>query len=75
MPAPPARARAAVLAALTTEATTTSDLYDRMGYAALLRAGLIDYRAFRRVLAGLEAEGLAASVEGDDESGTSWRIA
>jgi hypothetical protein len=68
------RARATVLAALTGELVSTSALYDRIGYPALLRAGLIDYRAFRRTLAGLEGEGLAESADGDDETGTLWRL-
>jgi hypothetical protein len=65
---------AALLAVISTEPTSTSDLYDRIGYAALLRAGLIDYRAFRRTLVELEAEGLADSAAGDDETGTTWRL-
>jgi hypothetical protein len=74
MPPPTERARATVLAALTTEATSTSDLYDRIGYPALMRAGLIDYRAFRSTLEALEADKLAHSASGDDETGTLWRI-
>ena len=74
MPAPTERARATVLAALTSEATSTSDLYDRIGYAALMRVGLIDYRAFRATLDALETDKRAESTTGDDETGTLWRI-
>lgn len=61
-----------VLATLTEEPTSTSDLYDRVGYPALVRAGLVDYRAFRATLVALELDGLAISAEGDDGS-TLWR--
>ena len=53
------RGRRAVLDVLTDEPASTSDLYDRMGYPALMRANLIPYPAFREALAALEAEGLA----------------
>src|SRR3954453_16206843 len=67
-------ARATGAAALPSGATSTSDLYDRIGYPALMRAGLIDYRAFRSALEALEADKLAESASGDDETGTLWRV-
>jgi hypothetical protein len=63
-----------LLAELTTEYTTTSDLYDRVGYAALARVGLIPYRAFRAELDRLSAAGLAEATTGGDGS-TLWRRA
>ena len=69
---PNERGRETVLGALTDDPASTSDLYDRIGYPALLRAGLIPYPAFRETLVELEAEGRAAS--GTDEDGaTLWR--
>jgi hypothetical protein len=62
-----------LLAALTTEPTTTSDLYDRIGYATLTRVGLIPYDAFRTELAALAALGKAVSGRGEDGS-TTWRL-
>jgi hypothetical protein len=61
-----------LLEALTDEPTSTSDLYDRVGYPALVRAGLVPYDAFRAELVKLSAAGLAA--RGTDEDGaTTWR--
>jgi hypothetical protein len=65
-------AASVLLAALTAQPTSTSDLYDRVGYTALMRANLIPYKAFRRALSELEAEGLAASETGEDGD-TLWR--
>jgi hypothetical protein len=62
-----------LLAALTTEFTTTSDLYDRVGYVALARIGLIPYRAFRAELDNLSAAGLAETTS-DDDGSTLWRL-
>jgi hypothetical protein len=36
-----------LLAALTDEPTSTSELYDRVGYSTLVRIGLVPYEAFR----------------------------
>lgn len=72
MPRSSAGGPLAVLRVLTDTATSTEDLYDRAGYPALMRAGLIPYRAFRAALAELEAEGLAAS-ETDADGATLWR--
>ncbi len=62
-----------LLAALSDELTSTSDLYDRVGYADLLRAGLIQYDAFRAELAKLVAEGLAERVSGPEDTSL-WRL-
>lgn len=61
-------------AALTTEPATTSELYDRVGYPALARHGLIPYKAFRDALAQLAASGTAESAAAPDGS-TTWRRA
>ncbi len=63
-----------VLAALTEEPTSTSDLYGRVGYRTLVQVGLIPYEAFRAELVGLEAAGLAESEAASDGS-TLWRLA
>jgi hypothetical protein len=62
-----------LLSAITTEPTTTSDLYDRIGYPALTSVGLIPYRAFRAELVKLSAAGLASSEEAPDGSTVWWR--
>jgi hypothetical protein len=72
MSRPPAHRLSAVLAVLTDEPTSTSDLYDRVGYLALTRAGLVQYRAFREALSALRAEGVASSETAADGS-TLWR--
>jgi hypothetical protein len=64
--------RASVLLAyLTDEPTTTSDLYDRVGYRALTQMGLIPYEAFREQLAQLSDAGLAERATAPDGS-TTW---
>ena len=73
MSSPPSR-RAALLGALTDEPTSTSDLYDRLGYPQLLRARLIGYHDFRAALEALAKEGLADGEPADDGS-TLWRRA
>ena len=60
-----------LLAALTREPTSTSDLYERVGYLALTRAGLVPYPAFRAELDKLAAAGLAESQPSSDGS-TLW---
>jgi hypothetical protein len=59
--------------ALTGQPTTTSDLYDRVGYPALTRMGLIPYHAFRDELAKLSAAGLAHHDDAPDGSTVWWR--
>jgi hypothetical protein len=62
-----------LLAALTSDPTTTSDLYERIGYLALTRIGLVPYPAFRAELARLSALGLIESEACPDGS-TSWKL-
>jgi hypothetical protein len=62
-----------VLAALSGNPTSTSDLYERVGYAALVRIGLIPYPAFRAELERLAAAGLVQS-ETDSDGSTLWRL-
>ena len=62
-----------LLAALTEEPTSTSDLYERVGYPALVRIGLVPYDAFRAELARLAEAGLAQSGV-DDDGATTWRL-
>jgi len=64
----------ALLAALTAEPATTSDLYDRVGYLQLTQLGLVPYAAFRRALAELCAGGVVESSIAADGS-TLWRLA
>jgi hypothetical protein len=65
--------RASVLLdALSSEPTTTSDLYERVGYPALTRVGLIPYQAFRSELAKLAEAGLARSEDAPDGSTVWW---
>ena len=59
---------------LTTEPTTTSELYERVGYPTLVRVGLIPYQAFRDELAALAASGAIESQTAPDGS-TIWRRA
>jgi len=69
---PATRRAAALLALLSDRPQTTGDLYDRMGYPALVRLGLVPYDAFRATLADLEREGFAVS-ETSEEGPTWWR--
>ena len=64
----------ALLAVLTDEPTSTSDLYDRIGYPTLVRIGLVPYPAFRAELEKLVAGGLAEKQTGPDGA-TLWRRA
>jgi hypothetical protein len=64
----------ALLAVITTDPTSTSELYDRLGYPALARLGLIPYHAFRAELAALAATGAIESATAPDGS-TTWRRA
>jgi hypothetical protein len=63
-----------LLAVLTSEPTSTSDLYERVGYVTLARLGLIPYPAFRDALAKLSASGLARQETAQDGS-TVWWVA
>jgi hypothetical protein len=62
----------ALMAVITTEPASTSDLYDRVGYPTLARLGLIPYEAFRAELAALAATGAVESEIAADGS-TIWR--
>jgi len=62
-----------VLGAVTIDPTSTSDLYERVGYGALAQVGLIPYHAFKAELERLEATGAVASDTGTDGS-TMWRL-
>jgi hypothetical protein len=66
--------RSTLLAAVTTEPASTSELYDRVGYVALARLGLIPYHAFRAELAALAATGAIQGEPAPDGS-TAWRLA
>ena len=61
----------ALLAVITAEPATTSELYDRVGYPALARLGLIPYAAFRDALERLAAAGTIESQKAADGS-TMW---
>jgi hypothetical protein len=63
-----------LLSALTSEPASTSELYQRLGYATLTRLGLVPYDAFRAELAGLVTAGVAASDTALDGA-TIWRLA
>jgi hypothetical protein len=63
-----------LLAGLTSQPTSTSDVYERIGYPTLARLGLIPYPAFREALAKLSAAGLAEHETAADGS-TVWWIA
>ncbi len=62
-----------LLAVLTSEPASTSELYDRVGYAALTRVGLVPYERFRAELARLSAAGIAERNTATDGSST-WRL-
>jgi hypothetical protein len=61
-----------LLAALSGEPVSTSELYERIGYATLTRLGLVPYDAFRAELARLSAAGLAAHETAGDGSTVWW---
>jgi hypothetical protein len=61
-----------LLAVVTGEPANTSELYERVGYPALARLGLIPYAAFRTALARLAATGEIESETAPDGS-TVWR--
>lgn len=63
-----------LMAILTDEPTSTSDLYDRAGYPTLARLGLIPYAAFRDELAHLAATG-AVEYQTAPDGSTTWRRA
>ena len=62
-----------LMGALTIDPTSTSDLYERAGYAALAEAGMISYHEFRGELEKLQAAGIVESAPGEDGS-TLWSL-
>lgn len=62
-----------LMGALTIDPTSTSDLYERVGYGALASVGLIHYHSFRAELEKLKAAGAVASEAGEDGS-TMWHL-
>jgi hypothetical protein len=62
-----------LLAALTSEPASTSELYERIGYGTLTRLGLVPYEAFRAALVKLSASGLAEQDTAQDGS-TVWSL-
>jgi hypothetical protein len=62
-----------LMGALTIGPTSTSDLYERVGYGTLAQVGLIPYHSFRAELAKLEAAGVVGSEAGGDGS-TMWYL-
>jgi hypothetical protein len=63
-----------LLAVLTNEPASTSELYERVGYMTLTRLGLIPYPAFRQALGRLAAAGLAEQETADDGSTVWWLL-
>ena len=59
---------------MTDDPTSTSNLYDRVGYPALVQAGLVSYHAFRDTLEELETAGRVTSGT-DDDGATVWQLA
>ncbi|HTU87610.1 MAG TPA: hypothetical protein VMF57_18675 [Solirubrobacteraceae bacterium] len=55
------------------EPVSTSELYARVGYPALVALGLIPYASFRDELARLAATGEVARATARDGS-TTWRL-
>ena len=62
----------ALMDVVTTSPSSTSELYDRIGYPTLARLGLIPYHAFREALVTLAATGAIEAETGPDGS-TMWR--
>jgi hypothetical protein len=62
----------ALLAALTSEPASTSDIYDRIGYVTLTRLGLVPHHALRAELGKPSATGAIESRTGGDGSTLWW---
>ena len=62
-----------LLGVLTIDPTSTSDLYERVGYGELANVGLIPYHEFRGELEKLAAAGKVGSEAGEDGS-TMWYL-
>lgn len=63
-----------LLDALRSGPATTSELYDRLGFATLTRLGLIPYATFRAELVKLAGAGEVEQQTTPDGS-TAWRLA
>ena len=62
-----------LLGVVTIDPTSTSELYERVGYGTLAEVGLIPYHSFRGELEKLQAAGMIASQAGEDGS-TMWYL-
>ena len=62
-----------LMGVLTIDPTSTSDLYERVGYGTLAEVGLIPYHEFRGALENLKAAGMIESESGEDGS-TMWSL-
>ena len=62
-----------LMGVLTIDPTSTSDLYERVGYGTLAEVGLIPYHSFRGELEKLKAAGVVESEPGEDGS-TMWYL-
>lgn len=62
----------ALMAVITAQPISTSELYDSVGYPTLARLGLIPYPAFREALVTLAATGAIEGQTAPDGS-TAWR--
>jgi hypothetical protein len=62
-----------LMGVLTIDPTSTSDLYERVGYGTLADVGMISYHEFRAELEKLKADGVVASEAGNDGS-TLWSL-
>jgi len=58
---------------LTIDPTSTSDLYERVGYGTLAQVEMISYHEFQGELEKLEGAGIVASEAGADGS-TMWSL-
>ena len=63
----------ALLSAVSSEPSSTQELYERVGYPTLTLLGLVSYHAVREELVKLERAGLVVSESGRDGS-TTWRL-
>ncbi len=62
-----------LIGALTQQPASTSDIYERVGYAALTQVGLVPYDKFKAELGRLESAGLVRRAVTPDGTTTWWR--
>jgi hypothetical protein len=62
-----------LMGVLTIDPTSTSDLYERVGYGTLAQVGMISYHEFRGELEKLGTDGVVTSESGADGS-TLWSL-